>query len=117
MTELTNTHLTHFTGLLKSVWQRLEKAHCSNPELLDADILQQLQQIIDLLEQQSGAGYLEGQDWLIDIFNHKPQLAPVIDRELLWFFGGDCLHFLTDDEITHFQHADDQRAEELTGQS
>lgn len=108
MTELTHTHRTHLLDLLKSVWQRLEKAHCNNPELLEADILQQLQQIIDLLEQQSGAGYVEGHDWLAQIFQHRPQLAPVIDRELLWIFGGDCLHFLTDEEIAHFQEQEEQ---------
>jgi hypothetical protein len=36
---------------------------------------------------------------------------PVIDRALLWFFGGECMHFLSDDEINRFQHLDEMAAE------
>ena len=33
---------------------------------------------------------------------------PVIERELFWFFGGECLHYLTDEEITQFQRIDEE---------
>lgn len=36
-----------------------------------------------------------------------PELWPEVDRRLLWFFGGDCLHYLSDEEIATFQAAED----------
>src|SRR5690606_30433744 len=52
-----------------------------------------------------------GGDWLVHIFTHVPQLTPAIDRDLLWFFGGECLHFLTDEEISLFQQLDELEEE------
>ena len=41
----------------------------------------------------------DGQQWLHRFLTHNPELAPAIHRDLLWFFGGDCLHFMPDEEI------------------
>ena len=30
-------------------------------------------------------------------------------RDLLWFFGGDCLHFMPDDEIEMYQALEERR--------
>lgn len=92
---------------LNNVLQRLKKAHEHSPELIEAEILHQLEQVIDLLREHSDAAYLQGQDWLVRLFTHYPQFTPAIERELLWFFGGDCLHFLSDEEISAFQHEED----------
>ncbi|TYL47745.1 PA2817 family protein [Marinomonas sp. IMCC 4694] len=35
-------------------------------------------------------------------------LVPLIKRELLWFIGGECLHFLGDEEIALYQQLEDQ---------
>jgi hypothetical protein len=49
---------------------------------------------------------------LVDrLFTTHPDFAPTFPRELLWFFGGDCLHFMPDDEITVYQQLDDQRGQ------
>ena len=40
-----------------------------------------------------------------------PHLMPLLYRDLLWFFGGDCLHFMPDEEIAVFQRLDEQREE------
>jgi len=34
-----------------------------------------------------------------------------VPRDLLWFFGGDCLHFMPDDEIAVFQQLEERRYE------
>lgn len=48
--------------------------------------------------------YLElGQRLVSRLVSHFPAFTPHIPRELLWFFGGDCLHYLADDEIEKFQ--------------
>ena len=33
----------------------------------------------------------------------------ILPRDLLWFFGGDCLHYMPDEEISLFQQLDEQR--------
>lgn len=53
-----------------------------------------------------------GQEMFVQIFMRYPQVAHLIPRELLWFFGGDCLHFMPDAEIEQFQALEDQYAVE-----
>ena len=47
-----------------------------------------------------------GQELLSEFFQRYPQVAHLIPRELLWFYGGDCLHFMPDEEIQQFQMRD-----------
>ncbi|MFV0278313.1 MAG: PA2817 family protein [Parahaliea sp.] len=37
------------------------------------------------------------------LFTSFPDFAPTVPRELLWFLGGECLHYLSDGEITACQ--------------
>ena len=49
---------------------------------------------------------------LVDrLFTTYADFAPTFPRELLWFFGGDCLHFMPDEEIVVFQQLDEQRGQ------
>ncbi len=52
------------------------------------------------------------QNWFFSFIGHHPQLTPIVPRSLLWFLGGDCLHFLGDDEIAYFQSLEDLMAEQ-----
>ena len=38
-----------------------------------------------------------------------PQLAEHFPRDLLWYLGGECLHFMPDEEIERLTALDDQR--------
>ncbi|GAB5414460.1 MAG: hypothetical protein Cons2KO_20630 [Congregibacter sp.] len=38
-----------------------------------------------------------------------PQLAEYFPRDLLWYLGGECLHFMPDEEIDRFSALDQQR--------
>ncbi|MFT6260696.1 MAG: hypothetical protein ACJASH_001254, partial [Bermanella sp.] len=40
-----------------------------------------------------------------------PTYAPHLGREVLWYFGGEALHFMPDPEIEKFQALDDMMAE------
>ncbi|AYC33180.1 dehydrogenase [Pseudomonas cavernae] len=57
-----------------------------------------------------GSLYL-GQDLISQVFHRYPQIAHLVPRDLLWFFGGDCLHFMPDEEIELFQRLDERRYE------
>lgn len=51
----------------------------------------------------------QGQQLLCKIVAAYPHLMPILPRDLLWFFGGDCLHYMPDEEIHIFQELDEQR--------
>ncbi|MFK4751988.1 MULTISPECIES: PA2817 family protein [Oceanospirillaceae] len=92
--------------LLQKLKSRLEAA--SESEVINTDMIHQLAALIDQLTQQSETAYEDTRQWLNNLMMHTPQLAPAIDRELLWIFGGDCLHYLTDEEIRLFQQQDEE---------
>ena len=50
-----------------------------------------------------------GQDIISQVFQRYPQIAHLVPRDLLWFFGGDCLHFMPDEEIDKYQQLEDRR--------
>jgi len=52
-----------------------------------------------------------GQDMICQVFHRYPQIAHLVPRDLLWFFGGDCLHFMPDEEIALFQELEERRHE------
>jgi len=52
-----------------------------------------------------------GQDLMCQIIQRYPQIAHLIPRDLLWFFGGDCLHYMPDDEIALYQALEERRFE------
>lgn len=53
----------------------------------------------------------EGRELMATLQLQYPEIWEVLDRRLLWFFGGDCLHFLDDEEIDLFQRADEAAAD------
>lgn len=61
---------------------------------------------IDPIESQ----YL-GQDILTQVISRYPQIAHLIPRDLMWFFAGDCLHYLSDEEIDLYQALEERRYE------
>ncbi|WP_277962436.1 PA2817 family protein [Pseudomonas sp. RIT-To-2] len=52
-----------------------------------------------------------GQDLMCQIIQRYPQIAHLVPRDLLWFFGGDCLHFMPDEEIDLYQALEERRFE------
>lgn len=97
--------LPHHIQQLTELHQKLTGARES--KVLSDAMLHQLEQIIDQLTQQSDTARQDASAWLAHTMSMAPQITPLINRELLWFFGGDCLHFLTDDEINTFQQQEE----------
>ncbi len=96
---------------LEKLWQKLQ------PELAGlaaTELQQQLDDQIDHLKQALNThdpeAYPQGQALLCLLIGNYPQFTPLIERQLLWFFGGDCLHFLSDEEINAFQQAEESAA-------
>jgi len=55
--------------------------------------------------------YTDGPGLVERLFITYPDFAPSFPRDLLWFLGGNCLHFLADPEIDTFQKLDTLRLE------
>ena len=49
----------------------------------------------------------QGQLVIGDILLYHNHLAHHVNRDLLWYFGGDCLHYMPDDEIEKYQQLDE----------
>lgn len=110
---MANPHLDHHIALLNHLRGILvalgeaeqvpEESHALFLERFD-ELLEQLP--VDPLESQ----YL-GQDLMCQVIQRYPQIAHLVPRDLLWFFAGDCLHFMPDDEIDLYQALEERRFE------
>ncbi|MDO7912675.1 PA2817 family protein [Pseudomonas monteilii] len=96
-------HLRTILVALGEAEQVPDESHALFLERFD-DLLVQLPQ--DPLESQ----YL-GQDLMCQVIQRYPQIAHLVPRDLLWFFGGDCLHFMPDEELDLYQHLEERRHE------
>ena len=113
-----NQRLAYHVELLNQLALQLAKLENSDQEYNQENtILQQLGQLIESLKDSSAQQYdsavFEGQQWFYRFLTHNPELAPAVHRDLLWFFGGECLHFMPDEEIEKYQMLDDAMAEAM----
>lgn len=47
---------------------------------------------------------MEAGQWLLtQIVGNYQHIMPSVPRPLFWYFGGECMHYLGDEEIEHFQ--------------
>ena len=82
------------------------------PENHHALFLERFDEMVADLGESSEDLYV-GQEIISQVFQRYPQIAHLVPRELLWFFGGDCLHFMPDDEIDKYQQLEDRRYQAL----
>ncbi len=95
--------LSRFAGLME---KEVEGASADDP-------LRELAEAFASLNQ-GGDHYEKGPALVARLFASCPHLAPAFPREALWFFGGDCLHYMPDEELQQFQKLDDMRLEALS---
>ena len=53
--------------------------------------------------------YEKGPPLVARVFDSFPEFAPTFPRQLLWFFGGECLHYMAYEEIDQFQQLEEMR--------
>lgn len=73
------------------------------------DPLRELADAFRTLCDNAGDLYSEGPALVTRLFTTYPDFAPTFPRELLWFFGGECLHFMPDEEIELHQRLEELR--------
>jgi len=83
--------------------------------LPEGDSLRELAGRFTTLGKDDSDLYADGPNLVSRLFTTYPEFAPTFPRELLWFAGGDCLHFMPDEEIGLYQELDEKRAEAAAG--
>jgi hypothetical protein len=110
---MASAYLDHHLALLahlRSILVALGEAE----QILDdshALYLERFDELLGQLPDDTEASLYLGQDLISQIFQRYPQIAHLVPRDLLWFFGGDCLHFMPDEEIELYQRLEERRFE------
>lgn len=81
------------------------------PEESNLLFLERFEELVTQLEAGDQDALYSGQEILCQVISRYPQVAHIIPRDLLWYFGGDCLHYMPDDEIAQYQLLDEHQAE------
>ena len=106
-------YLSHCRELLTGFSQTLSKR---TQALAEDDTLRVLATDFERLAAGNNADLYDRVAPLVDrLFTTYPEFAPTFPRELLWFFGGDCLHFMPDQEIALYQQLDEKRSQAAAG--
>jgi hypothetical protein len=100
------TLLTHLRGILVALGEAEQV-----PEESHELFMERYDELITLLPQDPIESQYLGQDLLCQVIQRYPQIAHLVPRDLLWFFAGDCLHFMPDEEIELYQALDERRYE------
>ncbi|MEP4147958.1 MAG: PA2817 family protein [Halioglobus sp.] len=77
--------------------------------LPEGDSLRELADRFSDLQKNDGDLYADGATLVSRLFTTYPDFAPTFPRDLLWFLGGECLHYMPDEEIAAYQKLDDMR--------
>ena len=103
-------YYTYHMELLSAFSAQIQQLPPFNEESPSEDDQEFLVALAQLQQSSQGINFLEqGQILMCRVVGSYPHLMPLLYRDLLWFFGGDCLHYMPDEEITVFQRLDEQR--------
>lgn len=110
---MTDFHTYHL-NLMKLAYNNLIKhppLDGSSTDAADHEFLEQFAALVEGYEQHEDWVYTEGTQVLTRLVRAYPQLVHLVARDLFWLFGEDCLHFMTDEELTQFAKLDEARSE------
>lgn len=98
--------LTHLRGILVALGEAEQV-----PEESHELFIERYDELMTLLPQEPIESQYLGQDLLCQVIQRYPQIAHLVPRDLLWYFGGDCLHFMPDEEIDLYTALEERRYE------
>ena len=110
---MANPHLEYHLQLLnhlRTILVALGEAE-QVPEESHTLFLDRFDELLTLLPQNPLESQYLGQDLICQVIQRYPQIAHLVPRDMLWFFGGDCLHFMPDEELQLYQNLEDLRYE------
>ena len=74
----------------------------------EQDFINKWNALIASAETRSSEFLFDAQELIARFIRCYPNLVPLMRRELLYFVGGECLHFLGDEELAFYQSIDEQ---------
>lgn len=104
-----DAYLQHHLILLQYLRQLLQAV--AEAELIPEEhqgFIERYDEMAARLQQGDDDRY-DGQELISQVFQRYPQIAHQVPRDLLWFFGGECLHFMPDEEIAGYQLLEERR--------
>ncbi len=109
---MTDRHSFHL-NLLKIAYNNLiqQPTFKDTEASEELEFLDQFAALVDDFEHHRPEAYEYGQTLLVRLVRGYPQFVPLLARDLFWLFGGECLHFMSDEEIEQFQQLDETQAE------
>jgi hypothetical protein len=117
---MSSSHTAYHLSLLlhlRSILQAVAEAE-QIPEESHELFLQRYDRMLEDLQAADPVALADGQELLVQVFHRYPQIAHLLPRDLLWFFAGECLHYLDDAEVRLYQCLDERRHEaEQEGES
>ncbi|AXA24092.1 PA2817 family protein [Pseudomonas putida] len=110
---MANPHLEYHLQLLQHLRTILVALGDAEqvPEESHALFLERFDELLTLLPQNPLESQYLGQDLICQVITRYPQIAHLVPRDLLWFFGGDCLHYMPDEELELYQTLEERRYE------
>ncbi|CAA0078600.1 PA2817 family protein [Zhongshania aliphaticivorans] len=97
----------HLNDALSELCTKVVTQHPNHSEESNNELLELFAQLDDCFVSNDDYA-LFGQQIINRIVSHYPDITPQVHRDLLWFFGGDCLHFLGDEEIQKYQELEER---------
>ncbi len=104
------SYITYHQRLIVQLAQHIRSTAPFNGDALDevqGEFIQKLDQLSDSSTAADEQRHL-GQTLLSQIVSSFPHITPSVPRALFWYFGGDCMHYLGDEEIAHFQQLEER---------
>ena len=105
-----NTFLTFHHTLIAQLSDTIHATPPFNDENI-GEVEQELLAGLDILRDNAASSeekQLTGQKVVTLIIRNYSHITHSIPRDLLWYFGGECMHFLGDEEIEAFQKLDER---------
>ncbi|RDL45911.1 hypothetical protein DN730_02345 [Marinomonas piezotolerans] len=116
-----SSRIQFIENLLQDLNQRITEHDPFDREILaeeEQDFINKWNALIASAETRSSEFLFDAQELIARFIRCYPNLVPLMRRELLYFVGGECLHFLGDEELAFYQSIDEQLFDlESTGKS
>lgn len=74
----------------------------------ELDFLDKWDKLVENIKTHETGYSFDAQELLSRYIRCYANLVPLVKRELLWFIGGECLHFLGDEEIQLYQQLEER---------
>ncbi len=105
-----SSYFNHHQHLLQALYKHCQKTLPFADERANEVDLEFLDNLKSLSEAAgSDESFVQqGQSMICRIVAHYQHITPAVNRDLFWFFGGECLHYMADEELALYQQLDEK---------